>query len=75
MCRDRLNRSGAFKPSHRQGIVVVGIGRGKIVDCAGYLGIGLVGRRCSAKEKAHGYSHRGPLVCTGVTIGVSRQSK
>jgi len=55
--------------------VRLGIQRGKIVDCRGYLGAGSLGWQVSAKEKAHGFSHRGPLVCVGATTGVSRQSK
>ena len=55
--------------------VSVGISRGKIVDSAGSLSVGLVGWQGSAKEKARELRHRGPLVCVGATTGVSRQSK
>jgi hypothetical protein len=55
--------------------VSVGIGRGTIVDSSGHLSVGLVCGQGSAREKAHGFSHCGPLVCVGVTTGVSRQSK
>jgi hypothetical protein len=55
--------------------VRLGIRRGKIVDSADCLGVGLCGGWGSTKEKAHGFSHRGPLVCVGATTGVSRQSK
>ena len=55
--------------------VSVGIRQGMIVDCEGYLGVGLVGGQGSPKEKAHEFSHRGPLVCVGVTTGVSSKSK
>jgi len=33
------------------------------------------GRAGFGKKMAPGFSHRGPLVCVGVTTGVSRQSK
>ncbi|MGD8916289.1 MAG: hypothetical protein PVH35_06795 [Syntrophobacterales bacterium] len=59
---DRLDRTGAFKPSHRQGIGV-GIRRGTIDDCGGSLchsrlvewGIEW-GNSAIQKEKDHDYS-------------------
>ena len=55
--------------------VSVGTRRGKIVDCGGCLGVGSVGWQVSAKEKAREFRHRGPLVCVGVSTGVSSKSK
>ena len=42
--------------------VWLGIRQGKIVDCGGYLSVGLVGWQASAREMAHGFSHRGPCL-------------
>jgi hypothetical protein len=55
--------------------VSVGIGRGKIVACGGSLGVRSVGWQVSAKEKGRIICLRDPLVCVGVSSGVSRQSK
>ncbi len=57
---NRLDRSGAFKPSHCG--ATVGIGRGKIVDFGGCLGVGSVGWQVLAKEKAREFCLREPLV-------------
>ena len=46
--------------------VSVGIGQCQIVDCMGYLSIGLVGWQGLEREMAHGFRVRGPLVWTGV---------
>lgn len=48
--------------SVRSSRVRLGMRQGKIAACRGYLGARLCGRRGSAREMAHGFRHRGPLV-------------
>jgi hypothetical protein len=55
--------------------VLVGTRPGKIVDCRDCSGVRWICWQVSAKEKAREFRHRGPLICVGVSTGVSRQSK
>jgi hypothetical protein len=69
---DRLDASGAFKRAFCWGIV--GIRRGKIVDCGGCLSFGSVGWQVSAKEKGRGIRPRDPwFALVSLLVSVDNQ--